>query len=556
MLPRLFLLLTLIPLLAQARCPEWQMTQAAEEIAALQHQLQHWDTRYHRDGQALVSDELYDQSRQRLNALHRCFPQVARVEERPLASARGSIAHPVAHTGVEKLPDQEAVQRWLKTRKHAWVQPKIDGVAVTLIYRQGHFHQALSRGDGLHGHDWSDAARLLPAIPKQLPQPVDLLLQGELYQRLDNHVQAQVGSRNARSRVAGWMARKRLAPADAAQIGLFAWDWPQGPDTLEERLDQLADLGFPEGRQYSRAVRDIDTVLHWRDHWYRSPLPFASDGIILRLSRRPAAERWQARAPHWIAAWKYPYAQALANVREVQFKIGRTGRITPLLLVGPVTLDDRQIRRVSVGSLRRWRELDILPGDQVAVSLAGLTIPRLDGVLLRTRQRQPVQVPNEADFHLLSCWQPSPGCEGQFLARLAWLSGKQALDLKHVGEQTWARLVETGRINGLLDWLTLDQAELVNMTGFGERSSNRLLESLRGARQRPFSRWLKALGLPPSGAADLNVPWQALALKDKLDWQQEAEVGAERAAQLTAFFRDPQVLALRATLNAAGVEGF
>ena len=246
----------------------------------------------------------------------------------------------------------------------------------------------------------------------------------------------------------------------------------------------------------------------------------------------------------------------MANVREVEFRVGRTGRITPLLHIEPVTLDDRQIRRVSAGSLHRWRQLDILPGDQVAVSLAGLTIPRLDGVVLRAPQRPPLQAPVQSDFHALSCWQPSPGCESQFLARLTWLSGKQALDLEHVGEQTWVRLVQAGRIKSLLDWLTLDQAELVNMAGFGARSSARLLESLHNARRRPFALWLKALGLPPSGAADLGGPWQALALKSSLDWQQEAEVGAERAERLAAFFRDPQVLALRATLNAAGVEGF
>lgn len=556
MLPRLLLLTIFIPLSAQAHCPDWPATRADVEITTLHQQLQRWDTSYHRDGQALVADELYDQARQRLDTLQGCFPLVPQARARPLATARGNIAHPVAHTGVEKLPGADAVRLWLRNRREVWVQPKIDGVAVSLIYRKGRLHQALSRGDGLLGHDWSSVARQIPAIPQQLPQPVDLLLQGELYQRLEGHVQARAGSRNARSRVAGWMARKHLEPDAAAQIGLFVWDWPQGPQAMDERLEQLAKLGFTEGREYSRRIANFDAARHWREHWYRSALPFASDGIILRLGRRPAAERWQARNPHWIAAWKYPYIQALANVREVEFRVGRTGRITPLLHIEPVTLDDRQIRRVSAGSLRRWRELDILPGDQVAVSLAGLTIPRLDGVALRAPQRAPLQAPVQSDFHALSCWQPSPGCESQFLARLTWLSGKQALDLEHVGEQTWVRLMQAGRIKSLLDWLTLDQAELVNMAGFGERSSARLLESLHNARRRPFALWLKALGLPPSGAADLGGSWQALALKSSLDWQQEAEVGVERAERLAAFFRDPQVLALRATLNAAGVEGF
>ncbi|WP_210712887.1 NAD-dependent DNA ligase LigB [Pseudomonas sp. MWU349] len=556
MLPRAVVLLSLTPFFAQAACPDWPVPRAADEITALQQQLQRWDSSYYRDGRSLVADELYDQARQRLLTWRQCFPQAPQATDQPLLGAGGSIRHPIPHTGVEKLADANAVTGWLKGRDDIWVQPKVDGVAVTLIYHKGQFQQALSRGDGVHGHDWTRAARQIEAIPKRLPRPVDLLLQGELYLRLEQHVQARSGSLKARNRVAGWMARKQLTAAEAAQIGLFVWDWPQGPATLGERLEQLADLGFAEPREYSRPVSGFADAQQWRERWYRSPLPFASDGIILRQSRRPAAERWQARAPYWIAAWKYPYAQVLASVRQIEFRIGRTGRITPLLEIEPVALDDRQIRRVGLGSLQRWRSLEILPGDQVAISLAGLSIPRLDEVVLRSTLRQSIQPPREADFHFLSCWQPSPGCEEQFLARLTWLSSKQGLNLQKIGSRTWARLVETGRIKGLLDWLTLDQAELANIAGFGDRSSKRLLESLRSARQQPFPRWLKALGIPPSGSADLSGPWQTLALKSSLDWQNEAGIGAERAAQLVAFFRAPEVQALQAALNSAGIEGF
>ncbi|RBJ67468.1 DNA ligase B, partial [Pseudomonas sp. MWU12-2534b] len=153
------------------------------------------------------------------------------------------------------------------------------------------------------------------------------------------------------------------------------------------------------------------------------------------------------------AAWKYPYAQALANVRAVRFRIGRTGLISPLLDIDPVILDDRQIRRVSVGSLQRWQALDIVPGDQVAISLAGLTLPRLDGVVLRSQQRQAIQAPAPEDFHALSCWRPTPAREDQLVARMTCPSGKQGLHLANTVEQTWARLGATGLINSLLDGL-------------------------------------------------------------------------------------------------------
>ncbi|VVN79789.1 DNA ligase B [Pseudomonas fluorescens] len=551
----LFVLLNLIYLTGYAsQCPNWALTQAHNEITTLQNQIDQWDDAYHREGRSLIADELYDQSRLRLNEWRQCFKLSA--APGPLRTASGAIAHPIAHTGLDKLHKSEAVEAWLSDRKDVWVQPKVDGVAVTLIYRAGVLQQAISRGDGITGQDWTASARNIGAIPQRLKQPLDVLVQGELYWRLNKHVQARAGSVNARAIVAGLMGRKSLSTEQGAGIGLFIWDWPQGPADLPEQLSTLAALGFATTVPYSYPVQQFAEAQKWREHWYRSPLPFATDGIVLRQSQRPPAERWQARAPCWAIAWKYPFAQALAEVRKVNFKIGRTGRITPVLELIPVMLDDREIKRVSASSLKRWQALDIRPGDQVAISLAGLTIPRLDSAVLRTSERAAINVPNAKDFHALSCWQPTPGCESQFLSRLTWLSGKQGLAMQNVGRGTWEKLLETGRLQHLLDWLTLDEPELANIAGFGERSSARLMHSFRSARQRPFAQWLKALGMPPTGGAKLADTWQALAQRDTDQWQKEVGIGPGRAAQLSAFFRDPQVLALSEILRAAGIDGF
>ncbi|MCJ8206653.1 NAD-dependent DNA ligase LigB [Pseudomonas sp. RGM2987] len=537
-----------------APCPDWPTERAHAEITALQRQVDAWDDSYHRGGHSPVADELYDQARTQLGQWRRCHG--LEMPASPLRTAGGKVPHPVVHTGLEKLKDAKAAQAWLRGREDVWAQPKVDGVAVTLIYRQGLLHQAISRGNGVRGHDWTLNAQKIDAIPQQLQQPLDLLVQGELYWRLGAHVQASSGSLNARGTVAGLMARRNLTAEEAAGIGLFVWDWPEGPDTLPDRMMALSNLGFADTIAYNEPVQALADAERWRNHWYRTPLPFASDGIVLRQSHRPSADRWQARTPFWSVAWKYPHAQALAEVRKVRFKIGRTGRVTPVLELEPTLLDDRQIRRVSVSSLKRWEELDIRPGDRVAISLAGLTIPRLENVVLRSVVREEISVPVATDYHLLSCWQPTPGCESQFLARLNWLSGKHGLALPHVGPGTWEKLLAAGRLDGLLDWMTLDAAELANMTGFGELSANRLLTSLRSARQRPFGQWLKALGLPPVGEARLEGPWQALAERSTEQWQAEAGIGPGRAAQLSAFFRAPQVQALSQMLRTAGVDGF
>ncbi|QHF47434.1 DNA ligase B [Pseudomonas sp. S35] len=552
---RLLIALLLSALAFWARagdCPD----EARTQVDTLAEQVSLWDDSYHRLGQSPVSDELYDQARQRLEHWRQCFPPLTAAPDNPLASSRGTLPHPVAHTGLGKLRDEQAVDAWLAARQDVWVQPKVDGVAVTLLYRQGRLSQVISRGDGVLGQDWSTSARKIPGILQQLPEPIDVMLQGELYWRLDEHVQSEHGGLNARSKVAGLMNRRHLSDTDAAGIGLFVWAWPDGPAQFSERQNTLARWGFTDSQRYSRPIQSLAQASQWRTYWYTHPLPFATDGVVLHQAMHAPAERWQVSAPYWAAAWKYPATSALALVRKVQFRIGRTGRITPILELEPVRLDDRQISRVSAGSLKRWQTLDIRPGDQVSISLAGQVIPRLDQVILRNTTRVDLPVPNPRDFHALSCWQLDPGCEEQLLARLTWLSGNQGLALPHMGRETWNVLIQAGLIAGFLDWLTLDAAELANIEGFGERSRAKVLDSIRSARQRPFAQWLKALGVPPVARNNLDGNWQTLAAKDTQAWQAEDGIGPGRAAQLSAFFRAPQVQALAETLRVAGIDGF
>ena len=535
-----------------ATCPDWAADRANTEITALEQRLAEWDHAYHVEGQALVSDALYDQSRARLEQWQRCFAQTAQPTHDPLQGAAGPLRHPVAQTGLGKLADRDAVAAWISSREDLWIQPKVDGVAITLVYRGGHLQQAISRGDGRSGQDWTANARQITAIPQQLPRSGEVILQGELYWRAPGHIQSRDGGAGLRGKVAGAMARGELTAETAAQIGLFVWDWPNGPASMHERQQGLRELGFDDSARLTVPLHSAAEAEQWRERWYRQALPFASDGVVLRQSQRPSSTGWVAEPPAWAAAWKYPLRQALAEVRAVQFNIGRSGRITPLLQLQPVQLDGRRISRVSLGSLQRWQQLDIRPGDQVQIALAGHTIPHLDSVVWRSQQRSQLIVPDPTQYHALSCWQPSPGCESQFNARLQWLGGKQGLNLSGIGSGTWEKL----QLTGLVDWLQLSEAELAKRPGLGPRSAANLIASFREARQRPFQQWLTALGLPPSGSAALANDWQTLAARTAADWDSHAGVGPTRAAQLVAFFQHPDVQRLREQIGRAGVEGF
>lgn len=537
-------------------CPAWSPGEATDQIANLQRQVDEWNRAYHRDGVSRVSDELFDQADTRLRAWRECFPADSVPAPSPLAASAGPVAHPIPHTGVAKLVDGADAKAWLSGRDEVWAQPKVDGVAVTVVYEKGRLAQVISRGDGTSGQDWTANARLIPDIAQPLPRPVDLELQGEVFLRLEGHVQASSGSLNARSRVAGMMARRSLSAPEGALLGFFPWDWPTGPATQAERLAQLAALGFAQPQAYSHRVSSLEDAQAWRERWYNQPLPFATDGIVLRDSQRPAAHRWKAQAPYWIAAWKYPWRSVLAEVRAVSFEIGRTGRITPVLELHPVRLDDRTVKRASLGSLRRWRALDARPGDQVSLELAGLTIPRVGGVIVRNPVRRPVNPPDASRYGPLTCWQPEEGCRGQYLARLQWLSHRNNLGMAYVGKATWERLLDAGLVPELHSWLALDEKALAMVDGIGERSARRIAASFERARQKRFRIWLKSMSVPPTGTAQLPSNWVALAQRSVAEWANESGIGSGRASQLVAFFNHPPALRMAAALHRLGVDGF
>lgn len=541
-----------------AACPAWSPVQANRELAQLHDRLDRWNHAYRVDGHSPVDDAVYDQAQQRLEQWQRCFPAQAPAALRHLADAGGRVTAPVAQTGLAKLPDAASLAQWMDQRgdRDLWVQPKADGVAVTLLYLDGQLRQASSRGDGLHGSDWTALAQHIAAIPKQLPNaPARVVLQGELYWRLPGHVQADDGGVNARSAVAGALARDRLDDATAARIGLFVWDWPSGPADMPARLAGMRAMGLAESANYTRPVGTLTEVKRWREQWYRHAMPFAADGTVVRRGHRPAASTWQASPPDWAVAWKYPAAAALAEVRAIDFTIGRSGRITPVLQLEPVQLDDHRVQRVSVGSLRRWRQLDIRPGDQVEVVLAGLTIPRLKSVVWRAQQRVAVKVPDPKAYTPMTCWQLSPGCQQQFLARLAWLGGRQGLHLSGIGADTWQTLIDAGLIHGLLDWMALTPEQMASVPGFGVHRAATLARTFAAARTRPFARWLQALGVPAAVARDLP-DWATARSRDAGDWKAHDGIGEARADQLVEFFGCAGLRSQVARLHAVGVQGF
>ncbi|MEE3652124.1 MULTISPECIES: NAD-dependent DNA ligase LigB [unclassified Brenneria] len=544
------------PLIAAPSCPDWPTGRAQKEMGMLNRQLAQWDDAYYKAGASPVDDEVYDQLRSRLNHWRRCF-QPEGADFAVWLPDNGKQRHPVAHTGLKKLSERGQLSRWIKQHQDLWIQPKIDGVAVTLVYRQGKLASAISRGNGLRGENWTKKVLAMPDIPKTLTgAPSTLVLQGELFLNVVDHRQNLHGGINARAVVAGEM-RRHDSSAVLPRIGIFIWGWPDGPATLPERLKGLQAMGFAMTADYTHRISSLEEAERWRERWYRHPLPFVTDGVVIRQGKESPGRFWRDTPADGAVAWKYPPVRQVAEVNGVNFAIGRTGKISVVLSLNPLRLDDKSVRRVNVGSLSRWKQWDALPGDQVSISLAGQGIPRLDNVAWRVAERSPVTPPKENDFHNFSCFQYSIACRQQMLSRLIWLSSDQGLNLKGIGEGIWRRLMQQGVLRDVVSWLALTRAQIKDVKGIGARQAESIYEILQQARQQPLVRWLWALAVPlprsARGALE-NMSWLQLQQRTARQWRQFPGVGARRAEEIMAFLHHPVVVELIASLSNAGID--
>lgn len=541
---------------AWAVCPAWSPARAQEEISRLQQQIKQWDDDYWKEGKSEVEDGVYDQLSARLTQWQRCFGNETRDAMMP--PLNGAVMHPVAHTGVSKMADKNALSLWMRERSDLWVQPKVDGVAVTLVYRDGKLNKAISRGNGLKGEDWTHKVRLISAVPRTVSGPLaNSTLQGEIFLKREGHIQQQMGGINARAKVAGLMMRQDDSDT-LNSLGVFVWAWPDGPQLMTDRLKELATAGFTLTQTYTRAVKNADEVARVRNEWWKAKLPFVTDGVVVRAAKEPESRHWLPGQAEWLVAWKYQPVAQVAEVKAIQFAVGKSGKISVVASLAPVMLDDKKVQRVNIGSVRRWQEWDIAPGDQILVSLAGQGIPRIDDVVWRGAERTK-PTPPENRFNSLTCYFASDVCQEQFISRLVWLGSKQVLGLDGIGEAGWRALHQTHRFEHIFSWLLLTPEQLQNTPGIAKSKSAQLWHQFNLARKQPFTRWVMAMGIPLTRAA-LNASdersWSQLLFSTEQFWQQLPGTGSGRARQVIEWKENAQIKKLGSWLAAQQITGF
>jgi len=230
----IFLLLTNI---VWANCPDFSTYQAEKALLSLESQIAIWDDAYFAKGHSLIPDEVYDQVINRYQQWLICFPRYQQTNFNKKFIMDHKIIHPFAHTGVKKIASLTAIKNWMSGKTDLWLQPKIDGVATTLVYENGILVTAISRGDGSYGENWIDKVKLMPMVPQKITTSApQIVLQGELFWHVKEHIQKQHGSNNYRSKVAGALMEKLPDQAKLDQIHFWVWEWPMGPLMMKSKF--------------------------------------------------------------------------------------------------------------------------------------------------------------------------------------------------------------------------------------------------------------------------------------------------------------------------------
>ena len=375
-------------------CPHWSHDEAIANIKRLASEVAQHDERYFHRNAPGIRDNEYDALVDRLKQWETCFGSV-QINKPSVGSLRAKIPHWAVMGSLKKASTIAEVNHFLQALQgnEVLVQPKIDGVAVELVYRHGQLVQATTRGDGQNGVDITHHIKQVPMIPAMLASPEqEVVLHGELFARLDR-TEPELLQRYASARhlVAGQLNRSSPDRKALSAFDFFPWLWVNSPFTDDRHsIKELARMGFPLPEKHTHLVHSLSQVEQLSvDYSASQNVPFLMDGIVIKADSNLLRTRlgWSGNVPGWAMAWKFAGQSALAEVAKITFTTGRSGKVTPVVHINPVQLGNRTIARISLGSVAKLKQVDLAIGDLITVSLKGRATPVFGQVLLRAHTR-------------------------------------------------------------------------------------------------------------------------------------------------------------------------
>lgn len=592
------------------------------EAEGLRAEIRRHDHLYYVTNNPEISDEQYDALLRRLTALEASHPDLItpdsptqRIGDRP-AGGFPAVRHEVPMMSVDntysaaELRDYDArIRRGLEGETYTYlVDPKIDGVAMSLRYESGRFVLGATRGDGETGDEVTGNLRTLRSIPLALSGegwPAVLEVRGEVYwprREFDafNARRRSTGEptfANPRNATAGTL--KQLDPRNVADRGLVFTahgygkiePFPAGVQTFSRLLELLRGWGIPTN-PHTRLCHDIDAVIAFVEEWdsRRRELPYETDGLVIKIDRLDQRDRLgtTSKSPRWCIAYKFAAEQAQSRILSVDFQVGKLGTITPVANLEPVFLAGTTVKRASLHNFDQVRRLDLHVGDLATVEKAGEIIPQVVSIdpAQRPAGAPPIipptscpecggEVQKDADGVYLRCINPA--CPAQLVERLRFFCGRNQMDIEGLGEVLAEHLVKEGLVHNYADVFRLSEhrARLEQLVfeqqrdsngesrtirvEFGKKRTDNLLNGIAAARSRPLARLLAALNIRHVGSSTAELlaeqfgDMSALAAADESALQEVEGIGPEVAASVRSFFGGQAGQQSIAELAAVGV---
>lgn len=484
---------------------------------------------------------------------------------------------------------EDRLLRFLLTedRPGYMAEPKLDGLAVELVYEDGVFVLGSTRGDGSVGEDITAQLRTISSIPLRL-QRTDiprLEVRGEVFMdrvgfETLNRMRASAGEplfANPRNAAAGSL--RQLNPKITAQrpLRFFIYGVAEPADTgcnnQQQMLQFLADLGLPVNSEVSFCP-DIDTVIkRFRElSQLRHDLAYEIDGMVVKVNDFSLQSRLgaKARAPRWAIACKFPAVQATTRIIRVDFQVGRTGAITPVAILEPVDVGGVLVSRATLHNGDEILRKDLHAGDTVLIQRAGDVIPEIVKAVLEKRQAsaEAIVIPRNCPVCLHSLLKPegeavtrcvNPHCLAQRLRSLVHFCSKAGLDVDGLGKKSVEQLFSLQLIKDLPDIFRLQREDLVSLEGWGEKSADNAMAGIEAAKNPTLSRFLAALGIRYVGEVTAGLlentfkSLERLLIVTREELLEVEGLGEQAANSIVEYFSDPSVQEMMKAFHGAGV---